>query len=55
MSDLYAGVPAVIGSSGIEKVIELDLDEEEKKNFDISISAVNELLDAAKNIDPSLK
>ena len=55
VSDLYAGVPAVIGSNGIEKVIELDLDEEEKKNFDISIAAVNELLDAAKNIDPSLK
>jgi len=55
VSDLYVGVPAVIGSNGIEKVIELDLDEEEKKNFDISIAAVNELLDAAKNIDPSLK
>ena len=55
VSDLYAGVPAVIGSNGIEKVIELGLDEEEKKNFDISIAAVNELLDAAKNIDPSLK
>ena len=55
VSDLYAGVPAVIGLNGIEKVIELDLDEEEKKNFDISIAAVNELLDAAKNIDPSLK
>jgi malate dehydrogenase len=55
VSDLYAGVPAVIGSNGIEKVIELDLDEEEKKNFDISIAAVNELLEAAKYIDPSLK
>ncbi|MAV48819.1 MAG: malate dehydrogenase [Pelagibacteraceae bacterium] len=55
VSDLYAGVPAVIGSNGIEKVIELDLDEEEKKNFDISIAAVNELLEAAKKIDPSLK
>ena len=43
------------GSSGIEKIIELDLDQEEKKNFDISINAVNELLNAAKNIDPSLK
>ena len=55
VKDLYAGVPAVIGSSGIEKIIELDLDQEEKKNFDISIDAVNELLNAAKNIDPSLK
>mgnify|MGYP001272155134 FL=1 len=55
VKDLYAGVPAVIGSGGIEKIIELELDQEEKKNFDISIDAVNELLDAAKNIDPSLK
>ena len=55
VKDLYAGVPAVIGSSGIEKIVELDLDQEEKKNFDISIDAVNELLNAAKNIDPSLK
>jgi len=54
VNDLYAGVPAVIGSNGIEKIIELDLDDEEKKNFNISIAAVNELLDAAKNIDPSL-
>ena len=55
VKDLYAGVPAMIGSGGIEKIIELDLDQEEKKNFNISIDAVNELLDAAKNIDPSLK
>ena len=55
VNNLYAGVPAIIGANGIEKVVELDLDDEEKKNFDISIAAVNELLDAAKNIDPSLK
>ena len=55
VNGLYAGVPAVIGSNGIEKVVELNLDDEEKKNFDISIAAVNELLDAAKNIDSSLK
>ena len=55
VKDLYAGVPAVIGSNGIEKVIELELDEEEKKHFDVSIDAVKELLDAAKKIDPSLK
>ena len=45
----------MIGSGSIEKIIELNLDQEEKKNFNISIEAVNELLDAAKNIDPSLK
>lgn len=54
IKDLYVGVPVVIGSSGIEKVIELELDAEEKKYFDISISAVKDLFEAAKKIDPSL-
>ena len=54
IKDLYVGVPVVIGSSGIEKVIELELDAEEKKYFDISIAAVKDLFEAAKKIDPSL-
>ena len=55
IEDLYVGVPVVIGASGIKEVVELELDEEEKKHFDISIEAVKELFDAAKKIDPSLK
>jgi malate dehydrogenase len=55
IKDTYAGVPVVIGSNGIEKVVELDLDEDEKKSFDASIETVNELFDAAKKIDPFLK
>ena len=54
IKDLYVGVPVVIGSKGIEKVIELELDDEEKKYFDISIDAVQSLFEAAKKIDPSL-
>ena len=54
INDLYVGVPVVIGANGIQKVVELDLDVEEKKYFDISIDAVKELFDAAKKIDPSL-
>ena len=54
INDLYVGVPVVIGANGIQKVVELDLDVEEKKHFDISIEAVKELFDAAKKIDPSL-
>ena len=54
INDLYVGVPVVIGANGIQKVVELDLDVEEKKHFDISIDAVKELFDAAKKIDPSL-
>ena len=54
IKDLYVGVPVIIGASGIEKVVELELDAEEKKYFDISISAVRDLFEAAKKIDPSL-
>ena len=52
---LYAGVPVIIGKSGVEKIIELDLNSEEKKNFEVSIKAVRELLESAKKIDPELK
>jgi malate dehydrogenase len=55
VKDLYVGVPVIIGSNGIEEVIELTLDDEEKKYFDISIDAVKELFDAAINIDANLK
>ena len=36
------------------KVIELDLNPEEKENFDKSVEAVRELFNAAKKIDPKL-
>ena len=51
VNDLYAGVPVIIGKNGIEKIIEIDLSESEKKDFDNSISAVQELFLAAKKID----
>ena len=53
--DIYAGVPVIIGSNGVEKIIEINLSEEEKINFQKSIDAVKELFDAAKKIDKSLK
>jgi len=52
--NIYAGVPVIIGSGGVEKVIQLDLSSEEKQNFEKSIKAVKDLFDAAKNIDPEL-
>ncbi len=53
-NNIYAGVPAIIGSKGVEKIIELDLTKEEKINFNNSIKSVKDLFDAAKKIDPSL-
>ena len=46
---LYAGVPVVMGANGVEKIIEVDLDETEKAAFDISINAVRELTEWVEN------
>jgi len=53
-NDIYAGVPVIIGSNGVEKIIELNLSTEEKSNFEKSIKAVKDLFDAAKKIDNTL-
>ena len=55
VKNIYAGVPVKIGKNGVEKIIELDLSNEEKKNFIFSINAVQELFETAKKIDPDLK
>ena len=55
VKDLYAGVPVIIGKQGIEKVIKINLNAQEKKDFDHSIEAVKELFSAAKKIDINLK
>ena len=53
--DIYAGVPVVIGSQGVEKIVEIELNKQEKENFNDSMKAVQELFSSAKKIDPSLK
>ena len=52
--DLYAGVPVIIGSKGVEKIVEINLTDDEKKNFDKSIKSVSELYNAASKIDEDL-
>ena len=54
VKNLYAGVPVIIGSEGVEKVIELPLNKDEKANFDLSINAVKELFQSAIKIDNDL-
>ena len=51
---LYVGVPVVIGAGGVEQIVEIELDAEAKKNLDVSVDAVKELLVACKAIDGSL-
>jgi malate dehydrogenase len=51
---LYVGVPVVIGANGVERIIEFPMDQAEKDMFAKSIESVNGLLEACKQIDPSL-
>ncbi len=53
-SGLYVGVPVVIGAKGVEKIVEIELNPEEKKMFEHSANAVKGLVEACKGIDPSL-
>jgi malate dehydrogenase len=54
LDGLYVGVPVVIGAGGAEEIIEIALDEEAQRNFQVSVEAVKELLVACKQIDGSL-
>ena len=51
---IYAGVPVIIGKNGVEKIEEIHLDDNEKKEFMKSIDSVKKLWEAASNIDLSL-
>ena len=55
VDDLYVGVPVVIGAEGVERIVEIQLDDAAKANFQVSVDAVKELLEACKQIDGSLK
>jgi malate dehydrogenase len=54
VNDLYVGVPCVIGAGGVERIVEIALNDEAKQNFNVSVDAVKELLEACKQIDNSL-
>ncbi|MCD6332282.1 MAG: malate dehydrogenase, partial [Bacteroidales bacterium] len=45
MNDIYLGVPVVLGKNGIERIIELNLDAEEKQLLDESAKAVRVVMD----------
>jgi malate dehydrogenase len=48
VDDLYVGVPVVIGAGGVERIVEIKLDKDEKKLFDASAKAVKTLIDGIK-------
>lgn len=54
LKDIYLGVPVKLGKKGIEKIIELKLNDEEKKLLAESAKAVKEVMDVLDNMNASL-
>src|SRR5213595_3114416 len=54
VKDMYVGVPVVIGSKGVERVVEIDLSGKDREAFDKSVGSVQGLVDACKKIAPDL-
>lgn len=50
---VYLGVPVILGKNGIERIIELDLNEDEKQLLETSRGHVKEVMDALDNINAS--
>ena len=55
LDGIYVGVPTVIGENGIERIVEINMNDDEKAMFDHSVDAVKGLIEACVGIDPSLK
>ena len=54
INNVYAGVPVIIGKDGVERIEEINLNENEKTEFNNSVEAVIKLWDVASKIDPDL-
>lgn len=53
-TDIYVGVPTIIGANGVEKIIEIKMTKDEQAMFEKSVTAVQRLVAACKKIDKSL-
>jgi malate dehydrogenase len=48
--DLYVGVPVVIGAGGVERIVEIELNNEEQAEFDRSVAAVRDLVEVVNGM-----
>ena len=51
LDGLYVGVPAVLGAGGVERIVEIEMNADERSMFDHSVEAVKELNAAAANLE----
>lgn len=54
VENYYVGVPCVLGSGGVEKIIEFELNDAEQVMFDNSVNAVKKLIDELPTILPEM-
>ncbi|MEO1549219.1 MAG: malate dehydrogenase [Pseudomonadota bacterium] len=54
LKGMYVGVPTIIGAGGVERVVDIKMNKDEKAMFDKSVAAVQGLVEACKGIDDSL-
>ena len=45
---IYVGVPVILGAGGVERIVEIELNADEKAMFDHSVTAVKELVEVTK-------
>ncbi|MSO91892.1 MAG: malate dehydrogenase [Rhodospirillales bacterium] len=50
LKDIYVGVPCVIGAGGVERIVEIELNPDERKMFDKSVESVRGLIQATKGM-----
>ena len=51
LNGIYVGVPVIIGKKGVEKIVEINLTESEKKMFDHSVDSVEKLNQIAQKFE----
>jgi malate dehydrogenase len=51
LDNLYIGVPVVIGAGGVERIVEIKLNDAEQAAFDKSCDAVKKLIEDFKKLD----
>ena len=51
LDDLYVGVPCIIGENGVEKVVEINLNDDERAMFEKSVQAVKDLNEVVANMN----
>ena len=51
LEGLYVGVPVIIGAGGVERIVEIKLNDDEQEMFDNSVNAVKTLNEVVERVE----